>query len=750
MSSSMIQLPPECIGGVIEHLQHNRLYGTLCSLLRTNKAMFNTVAPVVYSEPCCQHEYPSTRLIQTLLKCRPVEALPEILRIAYFPEQLSRQQAPVNDPEVHPAILPEAATSSIDYSSLLTSFHLVASRDTWNDVFPAEVQHKLEMYIEPMVDKVFHQLPPRVRRVTVHRPEHASWTYRAHIRVALTWTLCEPVLEQIRSIDIPLSDISRYRAVAHRFKSLEFINFIIDVTVTYAQELLDRVEQDHPEHFQALQQFRSDIFESMISFVEEVTKQCNGRLCRVECPMIDSPAFGPQECPPAYLSRLAQSLPPLVSPEHVNERNWFHLMHYLDKTCLDNIESVHFPENAHLVADDILTRCRSLKKLDVAQVHPGFFRWAVEEKRRQGEAGRDQSLVPLRSLKMAMKTGIPDSEIDDAAFAFSDTLEELDCDFMCSFQAFGGNYGVLSIGHTWPTMSALKRLSIKVVLCTLQLSPQMFAFCPRLQDLKLIDSKSNDDVHGRTWDDPINLPELRTIDLSGSAAQTFNMNTFDSTPLVSSIRLHRGQARYNGGAEPIALDYDPTVPNSPVHWTWTWNLPHLSNLNLDVGFGSLFQFRMLDRCPLLSSLTLNSGEVNAYPGIVVHPSDFTSQRHESGYISCPKLKNIRLSGAWVLPATVLRTFFTAVAPNAEHVRLYYCKGFEARDCVWATRGMVHLRDFATTIEPPPVDELEDLGIEPEPYKANKYHWHIQMDGKSDSVVYFFKGNPYTPIRFPAF
>ncbi|KAG0084467.1 hypothetical protein BGZ93_001228, partial [Podila epicladia] len=52
----------------------------------------------------------------------------------------------------------------------------------------------------------------------------------AHIRVALTWTLCAPHLEQLRSMDMPLSHMDRYLGVVDSFLSLTSIRFVFDTS----------------------------------------------------------------------------------------------------------------------------------------------------------------------------------------------------------------------------------------------------------------------------------------------------------------------------------------------------------------------------------------------------------------------------------------------------------------------------------------------------------------------------------------
>ncbi|KAG0318343.1 hypothetical protein BG000_004272, partial [Podila horticola] len=113
-------LPPECIHLIAKHLHLIQAYSTLCTLLRTNKTMFTLVAPIVFGEPFQQHELPKAKLCRLLLSCRPVEQLPALLKIAYFPEYLSpSMDHPCTSEQETTATSAPLPSTSVDYSSLI-------------------------------------------------------------------------------------------------------------------------------------------------------------------------------------------------------------------------------------------------------------------------------------------------------------------------------------------------------------------------------------------------------------------------------------------------------------------------------------------------------------------------------------------------------------------------------------------------------------------------------------------------------
>ncbi|KAF9422287.1 hypothetical protein BGZ94_008613 [Podila epigama] len=689
------QLPPESIVLVAKHLHHNFQYGTLCSLLCANRAMFAIVAPIILGDPCSHHKLPPIKLITVLLRCVPVETLPEVLQIAFLPETLrppvttTTTAAAADGEDVDniqsSSTMVQASHLSVNYLSYMNHFHFSTGRNgSFQSCFSEDVQTKLNEYAEPIRAHGLYQYSSRDVQATSFKLV-TDFLFRSFLPVTLTWTLCEPVLEQIRSLDIPLSDIARYITVAHRFKSLEHVKVILDMNFTYPLMMgCGRINDERNRYIAAL-------YEGMATFVEMVRHKCGDRLCRVECPDYTGVAYWEKSAPSSYLERIMRLLPPLSRPVIFNRNNWVHFLTYVDTTCLDHVHTIQYPS------------------LDPNKPVPDEA---------GGGGGGGQGLMPLLKRVQFVQTFTgPSHDLDDIAFAFADTLEELQYRYKGK-----ANIPTHIIGSDWRTMPRLRDLDINIH--GMHWSLGLFAKFPAIESVHMKDSKNDVDVVHRVWDDPVHWPHLKTLFLSGSAAHIFNMNTLAHSPLVECIQLDRNTAQQFRRDEGNPTAYDPEAPNSPLQWSWNWHLPHLTTLSLEVGFSCFFQFRMLGGCPMLKELTLLSHPSPGNdPQFLVQRSEFISRRpllsHDeahttSEYILCSALDVIRLEGPWVFSPEVLAIFLNKVAPNASGAILWLCLGFDAADCVRVAKGMKCLRFICAIVDPPNEQECEQLEIKEHP------------------------------------
>ncbi|KAF9329229.1 hypothetical protein BG006_007661 [Podila minutissima] len=173
------------------------------------------------------------------------------------------------------------------------------------------------------------------------------------------------------------------------------------------------------------------------------------------------------------------------------------------------------------------------------------------------------------------------------------------------------------------------------------LDDTLLAQCPALQSVNICNTRPTFDPAARFWSELVFLPGSRHVALGGDGALGFNMETFD-TPLARSIDLALCEAYkvHNGPGSSNSHN----LPNSPHHWSWKWDLPCLNLLNLSAGFGSLFEFRMLDRCPTLETLILSLYGSDAPPeGRTMIESDLRSPSRltASGYMLRTRTLNNR-------------------------------------------------------------------------------------------------------------
>ncbi|KAG0210524.1 hypothetical protein BGX33_004841 [Mortierella sp. NVP41] len=92
------------------------------------------------------------------------------------------------------------------------------------------------------------------------------------------WTLAAPVLDQLESLTIPLSDTHRYHGVIDSLGRLGPIQFILD-------ELFDNgIELNEGQVDEPTQLRKAEAMRAMVQFVEDHARRFQGRLKTVDCP----------------------------------------------------------------------------------------------------------------------------------------------------------------------------------------------------------------------------------------------------------------------------------------------------------------------------------------------------------------------------------------------------------------------------------------------------------------------------------
>lgn len=671
--------------------------------------MFTLVAPIIYGEPFQRHQPPGTLLCRTLLQSR-FDQLPQALQIAYFPEY-------TNDTS---SIGMHSSSPFVDYSSFIRSIHFDLSLFKINVAYSEKVRSDLELYATAHPQQDLERIIQRSLQTA--RPRNFGRVVASHLRTTLTWTLCEPILEQIKSIDVPLSDIARYLAVVHRFQSLTFVNFVIDIAVDYQPGAMARMAQQSPDLVQEFQRTTNQLFESVARFVEENVRLFGKQLRQVECPDLYD-GHHTQQYPKPIMTRIMRALPALDNPHHLHEKNWLQFVSHLESTCLDNVNIITAPgdelrwQTELTLAGEFLPRCRSLRTLRLPYFVPGTFRWAVDEKNRQG-LDHERDLVPLRSISIIQFNSNPVLEIDDIAYAFSDTLEEFtyDCNHLDEEDEETWNPipQTFTAGYKWTTMPVLKSLSILMDNHVLALDPHTLALCPALQTINISDYKLNFSPATRVWMEPLQLPGLTRIKLQGSSANGFNLDTFHSTPSLERVELSMSCTYLiDDELSQPAQEYDLSLPNAPREWTWNWDLPCLKYLELGPGFASVFQFRMLEGCQALTVLRLTmTGPDVPQGGVEVSDRDLVHSIDKNEFFSCPSMTSLSMCGPWILRPLFLQILFGQVMPNLKDVFTMQSLGHSVAEWVEATTRAPRLTS-ATSIRPDPdVIEQEMAGLVP--------------------------------------
>ncbi|KAG0049555.1 hypothetical protein BGZ83_005594 [Gryganskiella cystojenkinii] len=291
------------------------------------------------------------------------------------------------------------------------------------------------------------------------------------IRRDLTWAFCSPVMENVKLLTIPLSDIDRYLACVSQFKSLNNISFlmdeflssgivgdqrvIIDDAGNLGQVAMGPVDEDLEEIKQAMTTKRDQQFKTMFEFMRQHLAHFPKQLQHADCPMDSTwPITGVKSCPQEILDELKSLLPVANRVSMIDHTNLIQVANHIQETNLESVEWIELRRcGTGDAADKLmlanLKRCRALKRFCAVYPVPEAFKWAVEERLASDRyhavvaaraaiistGSETKSLItsfkpippplPLVSLETIEVNTPTKRELDDIVFAFGKTLKDL-------------------------------------------------------------------------------------------------------------------------------------------------------------------------------------------------------------------------------------------------------------------------------------------------------------------------------------
>ncbi|KAF9211505.1 hypothetical protein BGZ59_007970 [Podila verticillata] len=658
--SDTFPLPIECLQLVITNLAVQHELKALVALLRVNKHVCLATLPILYEDPFVWflfHDqdrpgcsfYSSHRrvfpVIRLLLASVPNGSYSGLIKAIYrIGDALELPDVPTkdrsrdfnNNPSTTPQHWP------IDYLSYVRHFnthdrfgesvlvHFASYLDlvsplmsyvkghTLADMCPASGLNLGKMMIGAMLVK---EDPTEIEYLTLNIHRQA------------TWALCSPILEQLQSIVIPLSDIGRYMDALPRLSSLATVTFKLDELADVSQYILSE-EEVKKAHL--LQKKREQDLESAVEFVRAHTALFPGTLKQVlspYCTVQDSK----QSYPKATLDQILELLPSLIDPLELVDKNWKQFIAKVERTNLDYVTTIDVSEQFasksydQLKSKPFLHRCPSLRKYDMISLGPDSFKWAIEWDGSNNDLDLDldldldqhdrharpaTNLPPLEDVSISATEGFFGSELDDIGLGFGETIKL----FTIRSQSQQFQETVirsLTVGHAWK-MPLLSKLDVKLNRETLVLDPDFLCYCPVLQSLSLFDRRDTHDLSGIKVGNPAFLPELTNLELVGSGALSFHPDTLHSTKELKTLKLESldnswvtiipsllNTDRDDHQQDNVITEAGSSASPIPrAKWTWNWHLPMLSTLHLTVEFAFRFQFRMLRETPNLQDLYL--------------------------------------------------------------------------------------------------------------------------------------------------
>ncbi|KAF9147609.1 hypothetical protein BG015_010714 [Linnemannia schmuckeri] len=366
------RLPLECLQRILQILADKKNLAQLATLLRVNRYISLVTLPFLYRDPfkAVRDVYRGSKrsraLLRTLLSSTSVTNLhPALL----FEFELN-------------ATSPEFDLPRLDYTHIMRNVDITPYqfRDCMQEG-TSKSRIKETDYILERLDRI----PPDYIDNSQGKKFLTWCCHQDIVFKELVWTFVSPILEQLETLSIPLSDITRYHQEIDRLPRLEHVHFILDVIYanTQGDELTKHMSQDNA-------------MRAIVHFVEEHTRVFKGRLKGAKGASSETGIYLGNTITKEAQQQIYRLLPPIQQLQSISNNNWDHLLAHPLTTDLTDVEVIWGvkPEQWQHAAREglqILPRCRSLKRLDTLALGKGAFAWAVQEKKRLTNFGSGSS-----------------------------------------------------------------------------------------------------------------------------------------------------------------------------------------------------------------------------------------------------------------------------------------------------------------------------------------------------------------------
>ncbi|KAG0044534.1 hypothetical protein BGZ90_008749, partial [Linnemannia elongata] len=212
-------LPVLCVSKHLAHVTVPLLY---------NSPYFRASTPYGRAPPRLDEgfENPTRQLLERNSKARGCKVLDLVYR-------LSKDAIGANNPD---ATNPDAKGEEIPALDYLAHIRYIDPTE-FSTVFPeSQISPRIVEYLKRLEEEEeeiimgveLDQLPPGYMKRFQNKWDLVLRCFQVELYRQIIWHVAEPILEQLRGLSIPLSDIDRYCEAVARFESLEQVSFILD------------------------------------------------------------------------------------------------------------------------------------------------------------------------------------------------------------------------------------------------------------------------------------------------------------------------------------------------------------------------------------------------------------------------------------------------------------------------------------------------------------------------------------------
>ncbi|KAH7038715.1 hypothetical protein BKA57DRAFT_474032 [Linnemannia elongata] len=349
--------------------------------------------------------------------------------------------------------------------------------------------------------------------------------------------------------------------------------------------------------------------------------------------------------------------------------------------------------------------------------------------------------IPLESATLHACT-LPCTDLDAITYAFSDTLKNLRIETL-----LGSTQGsaTIHLGQDWIELPVLNSLVLRAPRHRLVLDPALFSKCPSLHFADIFDETISYSCSDIIPCLPATLPETTSLYLRGWPALTFHPVSFESMKNLVTLKLtmRRTEICFIPPVEELKRSYSlegdddrredrndddngvedggeasqAATPRSVrPQWTWDWDLPRLSDMQLTSEFAYLFEFKMLHGCPGLETLRLHMRTEHGYHTRLIRKSDLFISSADDGSqerIVAPNLRKLYMNGSWEIddPMVVLPQFLGLMFPKLHRLVARGWSGVGVGAFTKAIRTTAgHVWLMRTDLVEPLEEERDELGV----------------------------------------
>ncbi|KAK3821406.1 MAG: hypothetical protein J3Q66DRAFT_333227 [Benniella sp.] len=798
-------LPPECLLIILHFLFEDRDSDTMARLLCVSKTFCATTLPFLYGDcfdassfqrwrPCDKSPTViASQMIRTLLhQVHHQDTIPDLLKTAYLSQDDQDDLGSMAEPLPPPVFKYGHFMRKIvpQWNFFQTMFDFFRNDSPVMNY--AATHHLFDQYVAQGIlsndihDDSRNQALEDALKMDLHRQ--------------LIWTLCQDHSKTIEELYIPLSDIRRHIDHVDQFTSLSKVTFSLEhIPWPSRYRYKDVTQEDRDRHTKEWEDIQDHFLKAMVQFVQRHISIHKNVLKKVEVPLF---TYGTRQHSSLDVKfEIMALLPPLVNPRSISGPNIFQFAARREDVNLSYVESItlqdpYLTRNEEVKVFELLSkqppflpRCRVLKELRLYTLGPDMFQWAVSEKKQRDEAQEQERitgqhfstrqhghhhlnninssgnmhlipLVPLRSVSIRNKEPLPLlKEVDDIAFAFSESLEEFSMYIWLGRDRNHvedlANAPQVTYGRGWD-LPRLQVLDFSVNHFQLHFDMDGLGRCRALESLRLKDDIMTYNPRDiRSWS-PVIIPRLKRIDLQGLPALRFNMDSLHHSPCLEQLTLgmvtieHQdGNFCYIPSAEELdfedtqGIDHEPSgtaISNQGLvsigrgpRYTWDWYLPNLCSVQLEAVFALKFDFQWLQHLPNLQRLHLDtrSSPYESPRARRITLRDLSKgqqlqqqDRDDSGsdrYITEPKLETLDLFGHWIFEEKVLETLCLFVAPNLRRVDFERdCVGYTLQEWIPLARRMPRIETMSLNLLLSHAEVRETTGLIPQ-YELQDEH-----------------------------